>query len=165
MTARPGTVLDPESFQGLGGIAGCLVPPGHHPDRPIHPGKDQTDGHSDHRDYDQEDKNPLQGRRGPEPGTAGGPSPTPVSSGEPTGHLYAYLPLVTSASRPSGVGVGPRVVTGPNRPVQGIDCSTLLLGQGESEQVQILLLPLGMDGLGDDDGPVLDVPPQHNLGR
>ena len=38
-------------------------------------------------------------------------------------------------------------------------------GQGEAEQVEVLLLAVGMHGLGDDDRAVFDVPTQNHLGR
>ena len=56
-------------------------------------------------------------------------------------------------------------MAGAGGAVEGVDGSVFVGGQGEAEQVEILLLTVSMHGLGDDDRAVFDVPTQNHLGR
>lgn len=48
-------------------------------------------------------------------------------------------------------------MAGAGGAVEGVDGSVFIGGQGEAEQVEILLLTVSMHGLGDDDRAVFDV--------
>ena len=52
---------------------------------------------------------------------------------------------------------------GARRPVERIDGRMLGRAEHESEQVEVLLLPVRMHRLGDDDRAVFDMPPQDHL--
>lgn len=56
-------------------------------------------------------------------------------------------------------------MTGAGRAVQCVDGGMFVGGELESEQIEVFLLTLGVHGLRDDDGAVLDVPAQNHLGR
>ena len=56
-------------------------------------------------------------------------------------------------------------MSGARRTVKRVDRGMFFRGEHESKQIEILLLPIRMHRLGDDDRAVFDVPAQNHLGR